>query len=142
MKDPIRLPRLPFRRIKLYGRIWLSVMMVRIRLTIFGYRSFERSPVRVRSTKINVEPVYIANVVARASRFVPGALCLAQSLTAQRQLARYGFDTTMRIGVKSDDGGKLLAHAWLLHNDLVILGGTDVQLEDYEIMTDMKSATI
>ena len=89
-------------------------------MMIFGYSALEKNPVMVRSRKLDIRPADIAYIVGRVSRFVPGALCLAQAASAQRQLAKYGYKTTMKIGVKSDSNGSLLAHAWLMYQDSII----------------------
>lgn len=125
----------------LHTQVWLSVLMVRIRLSRNGYSSFERSPVPVNQNRANVSPRYVSRVVERVSKFVPGALCLAQAVSTQRILAKFGFETVMRIGVKSDDTGALTAHAWLIYQDQVILGGSVSQLSQYNVMTDLTSAT-
>ena len=93
------------------------------------------------SERRNIDPASVSLIVQRVSRFVPGALCLAQAVSAQRILARFGFQTIMRIGVKSEATGELEAHAWLVCDDRVILGGNDSQLRDYKVITDMQSAT-
>lgn len=128
-------------RIELYLRVWLSLTGVRLRLSSLGYASFEKLPIKTCSHRTRFSPSLVAAVVQRVARFVPGALCLAQAVTAQRMLARFGFDTTMRIGVKSEPGGNLKAHAWLMFDDRVILGGSPSQLEQYRVLTDMNAAT-
>lgn len=118
----------------------MSLLAVRVRLKVFGYKSFENSPIKINSLQADVNPQKIATSVEYIARFVPGALCLAQAITAQRHLAKLGFETTMRIGVKSDVGCSLKAHAWLLWQGIVILGGDEEELESYQVMTDMDSA--
>jgi len=142
MKDPLEFVRRRTRQTKLYLQVWLSVVMVRIRLSSKGYEYFERCPVKIRPNKADLSPAYLARIVKRVSFIVPGALCLAQAVSAQRLLAKFGFDSTMRIGMKSDEDGSLLAHAWLLFEERIVLGGDVPELEKYQVMTDMKSATI
>ncbi|MEM7329338.1 MAG: lasso peptide biosynthesis B2 protein [Pseudomonadota bacterium] len=141
MKVPFEVLSRKTRQVKLYFQAWLSLVMVRMRLSSKGYAYFENSPVEVGQRRVNVNPGYVAHVVKRVSRMVPGALCLAQAVTAQRMLANLGYETKMRIGVKTDDSGALEAHAWLIFDDRVILGGDAAQLEEYQVMTDMTSAT-
>ena len=111
-------------------------------LSLRGYKSFVQSPVQVNKNKINISPYSVAGAVERAAKFVPGALCLAQAVAAQRLLARFGYITTMRIGVKSDNRNSLKAHAWLIVEDQIVLGGLDPHLAEYKVITDMRSATI
>lgn len=131
-----------FRRRTLFAKIWFKLLSVRIRLSILGYPFFEKVPIKINPNKANVTPERYAVIVKRAAKFVPGALCLAQAITAQRGLARLGYETTIRIGVKSDETANLLAHAWLLYQERVILGGSDSELQNYKTMTDMKSAIV
>lgn len=138
---PNRLRRSFDRRTR-FAKIWFRLLLVRIRLSVLGYQSFIVSPIKVNPNKANVKPKQFALAVERAAKYVPGALCLAQAITAQRGLARLGYNTTIRIGVKSDEQANLLAHAWLIYEGHVILGGNDSQLEQYETMTDMNSAVV
>lgn len=127
----------------LHVTLWLSLVLVRVRLGLFGYNFYQKNPVEMRTKPVpNIRPVYISLVVQRMAKFVPGALCLAQSIVAQRKLARLGLRTTIRIGVKSDDKAQLAAHAWLLLDDRIIMGGTAAQLREYEVLTDIKTVTI
>ena len=141
MKAPFEFLIRRTRQAMLYFRVWSSVVSVRSKLASSGYAAFEQSPIKVSDEKADISPAYIALVVQRVSKLVPGALCLAQAVTAQRLLARFGYETTMRIGVKSKEVGDLKAHAWLIHEGRVILGGTMAQLEAYQVITAKKSAT-
>ena len=49
--------------------------------------------------------------------------CLVQALAAQHWLASYEIPTTIEIGVQRDEAGAFLAHAWLLFEGDVVLGG-------------------
>jgi hypothetical protein len=59
--------------------------------------------------------------LGRASRFVPGARCLAQALAGQVLLSRRGVASELRLGARRE-GGKVEAHAWLEGADGVLLG--------------------
>jgi hypothetical protein len=63
--------------------------------------------------------------VLAASRFVPFASCLTQALAGQVLLARQGVHSEIRLGVRQGQRGSLMAHAWLVCDDLVVLGGED-----------------
>ena len=59
------------------------------------------------------DPAMVDAAVRRASRYVPGARCLAQALAA-RSLLRASGTPTIRYAVGRDPvGGKLEAHAWV-----------------------------
>lgn len=141
MRIPVNSPRLSLRRWGTHFRLWHSVFLVRLRLSIFGYASFLRSPVAAHARPSNLTPIDVARIVMRVSKFVPGALCLAQAITAQRELARLGYKTKMRIGVKPDSAIGIEAHAWLVYKEKVILGGSGTGLEDYEVIANLNSAT-
>lgn len=63
--------------------------------------------------------------VERASRYVPGTACLTQALSAQLLLAWYGQEAVLRLGVARDPSGRIMGHAWLEQEGIVILGATD-----------------
>lgn len=47
--------------------------------------------------------------------------CLPRALAAKSLLGRYGYESTLRIGVARDDGG-FAAHAWVERDGAVALG--------------------
>lgn len=62
--------------------------------------------------------------VSAAARHVPGAGgCLVQALAAERLLRVHGLSACLRIGVASDGGKKLRAHAWVESGGRVVIGG-------------------
>lgn len=64
--------------------------------------------------------------VATASGLVPGGSnCLARALTLQTLLARRGVVTEVRIGFARAQSGAMEGHAWLMHEDCVIIGDLD-----------------
>lgn len=66
-----------------------------------------------------------------ASRRIPGVTCLSQALTLQHFLSRNGHCSELRIGVDKLNG-KLVAHAWLVLDDRVLIGGP--ALENYKLL--------
>ncbi len=62
-------------------------------------------------------------VGAVGSRVLGSRPCLTQALAVQFLLWRRGIETELRIGVDKDESGKLLAHAWVVLDDEVIIGG-------------------
>lgn len=127
---------------KRFSCAWFLLFMVRIRLALFGYSSLQRDPVSVCPEKAGINPEVVAKIIERVAKFVPGALCLAQAITAQRQLAKMGYKTTIRIGVKAETTAYLEAHAWLIYQDKVILGGAENKLADYKVMSNIDSASV
>ncbi|WP_394729486.1 lasso peptide biosynthesis B2 protein [Altererythrobacter sp. GH1-8] len=49
--------------------------------------------------------------------------CLVQALAAQRWLSAHSVAATIEIGVQRDAESEFRAHAWLLHQGQVVLGG-------------------
>ena len=64
----------------------------------------------------------ISRSVKRASRLVPGAKCLAQSMTGQILLARRGIPSQLKVGVARKGSDELRAHAWLEQDGHVVFG--------------------
>ncbi len=77
----------------------------------------------------------ISWAVRKASRFVPGATCLVQSLAGRVIFAREGYETKLKIGVVKEDGSDLQSHAWLLCQNDVVLGQLG-DLEKFSIICD------
>jgi hypothetical protein len=76
--------------------------------------------------------------VRATSRCLPGATCLTQALAAQALLARSGYASRVEIGVAKtkmetgethDAERRFQAHAWLVCQGQVVLGGQ--QIEQY-----------
>lgn len=63
--------------------------------------------------------------VRAVSRYLPGATCLTQAVAAQALLTQSGFASQVEIGVAKDKGdlGRLQAHAWVVCQGQVVLGG-------------------
>ncbi|UVK43326.1 lasso peptide biosynthesis B2 protein [Mesorhizobium sp. AR07] len=108
------------------GRCLLVVSAVRLGLTLLSYN-------RVRSFVTRLDAHQCASMgelrrvawgVAAASRFVPYATCLTQALSGQYILARQGNASTVRIGIERGTGGQLKAHAWLVSDNHIVLGGS------------------
>lgn len=53
---------------------------------------------------------------------IPKASCLTQALAAQTLLQLYGYEARLCIGATLDENRNLSAHAWITHNQEVILG--------------------
>lgn len=130
--------RLGYRHKTFLLRCLLVVTVVRIGLTFSSYRNVAKHIRLDRASSVSPRsPYLIAWAVRNTARLVPLAHCLTQALSAQYLLARQGSVGTVRVGVKQHEG-KFEAHAWLLHDDIVILGGYDHTLADYSIIADLK----
>ena len=68
--------------------------------------------------------------VQAASRRVPYATCLTQSLSLQYLMDRYGHESTVQIGVSKSAAGLFEAHAWVEWNGRVLLN-TPAEIAPY-----------
>ncbi|KQU87502.1 hypothetical protein ASD99_02770 [Mesorhizobium sp. Root695] len=108
------------------GRCLLVVAAVRLGLTLLSYH-------RIRSLVTRFDAHRCASMgelrrvawgVAAAARFVPCATCLTQALSGQYILARQGNESRIRIGIERGTGEQLKAHAWLVSDNHIVLGGS------------------
>ena len=65
--------------------------------------------------------------VRATSQYVPAATCLTQALAAQVLLSRAGHSPRVEIGVAKNEKNEFQAHAWLVLNNQVLIGGTEVE---------------
>ena len=111
------------RRLLVRAFIWTAA--IRVGLWVLPLRAV-RSAIPQRHHDARGERVdAIVLAVRRASRYVPRASCLTQALAAQALLAGSNHDCRIEIGV-TKEGESLVAHAWLVCDGQVVLGGPDV----------------
>lgn len=117
------------------------VVIVRLTLTFRGH-----APVLAEIRRIEDRGLLgsrqhtVASIVwavRHTSRLVPKATCLTQSLVVRLLLARSGHDSRIRIGVSNSNDGKFEAHAWVLYDGLIVIGGTDESVARYMPMVDL-----
>lgn len=105
------------------GIVW----RVRIGLWCLSFKTLRERLARIqRRETIDLkapEPRRMAWAVVVAARFVPGASCLTQALATDWLLKRAGYHGILHIGVALDEHGKLLAHAWLEYDGMILVGG-------------------
>ncbi len=121
------------RRLLAKAALWVAA--VRLMLWVLPFRS-QRSllarlerPTTRESENDPLLPERIAWAVGSASRYIPRATCLTQSVAAKILLHRAGYTAELHIGVGKDDNGQFQAHAWVESGDRVLIGG--YQLEQY-----------
>lgn len=110
-----------------------TVLAVRIGLYLLPFRRLHELARRpalppARASGVHA-PERIAWAVAAAARLVPRASCLTQAVAAQRLLERAGHPVQLRMGVGKDEGGGVIAHAWVERDGTVLIG--DIGLEQY-----------
>lgn len=65
----------------------------------------------------------VGRQVGRSANKTPWeSKCLVRALTAQKLLKKKGIESTMYLGVKTEEG-KMVAHAWLRVGKLYVTGG-------------------
>ena len=101
---------------------WLLLASLALRALPFRMaRKLFSRPVRATRDQIPVETLCWA--ITAASRRIPGCRCLAQALAGARLLRAHGVAADVVIGVAAPAGGTLDAHAWVISNDRVLIGG-------------------
>ena len=66
----------------------------------------------------------IGQMVARVSKYTPWeSKCLVQALTCRLVLRQYNIASTTYIGMAKEKNSELEAHAWVSHDEYIILGG-------------------
>jgi Transglutaminase-like superfamily len=122
-------------------RCGLVVAGIRLGLTLLSYNTLRRwlANATGRAPASNNDDAVrrIAWGVDRAARLVPGATCLTKAFAAQLLLARAGHRSQMRIGVAKDAQGQMIAHAWLISDGRVVVGGSSEDLQRYVSLTDL-----
>lgn len=123
--------RLPARRRAILVRtvftLWTSRLMIWMLPFATGRRWLVRTPPAPKQTVTRAD---VSWAMHYAQRVVPRATCLPQALAAESLLTRGGLPADLRIGVKKDGAGKLLAHAWVESEGRIVVGdlpgGVDV----------------
>lgn len=131
--------RLPWRE-----RVWLLqiaalLWAVRLGLWLLPFQMVRRIISRCAQPGARVRglpPARVAWAVASASIGVPAATCLVQALAAQLLLGRRGCATQLRIGVARGEAGRIEAHAWLEHDDTIVIGGPAQHVARYTVLRE------
>lgn len=122
-------------------RCVLVVAAIRLGLSLFSYNTLRRwlanATERAPAGDNDAVAGRIAWGVDNAAKLVPGATCLTKAFAAQLLLARAGYRSQMRIGVAKDATGQFIAHAWLISDGRVVVGGSSEDLQRYVSLTDL-----
>ena len=135
----LRVLRLGIRHFRSLVEAIAVLVGMRIALLLFSYRTIAtrvtlRDSVRAPD---EIQPILKAWSVKQAAKTVPFASCLPQALTLQYLLARLGLNSAVRIGVRVDDADEVDAHAWVIYEDDVLIGGANHDLDSYNVLTDL-----
>jgi Transglutaminase-like superfamily len=113
------------RKRRLLLRAFICVSAIRIGLWILPLRVLRAKILRFREYSRGDCVNEIVWAVRTVSRYFPGASCLTQALAAQALLARSNHQSRIEIGVVKE-GERFAAHAWLMCDERIVLGGPDV----------------
>jgi hypothetical protein len=98
-----------------YRRLQLEALLllwgVRLALWLFPFRVVGSRFHRHLGHSSGYTLSEVCSSLRSSGRFVPYATCLVQAIAAQNLLARYGYPSTVQVGVKMENN-QLHAHAW------------------------------
>lgn len=117
-------------RIGLQHKALVCVWVVRIALWLFSFRNVRRGVAfltrKAVRTKVHPSAEQFSLAVRAASRWVPKATCLTKAVALHILLRRAGLQSKIRLGV-AKDGGHFEAHAWVEHQEKVVIGDIGLQ---------------
>lgn len=80
-----------------------------------------------KPARVDAGVVRVGWAVRAAARRIPAASCLTQALSAQVLLAARGLSSELKIGVTLDSNRQFSAHAWVLVDGKVLVGGRETR---------------
>jgi hypothetical protein len=123
--------RLPSVERRLLIKAGFLLMGMRLALWLLAFPSLIRLVERLnhsRSEVLATDPLLVEKIawaVQTSARYIPKATCLTQALAAQILLRRRGFQADLHIGVARDSSKQFQAHAWIVSDGKVIIGGAE-----------------
>ncbi len=119
---------------------WLAVARVMMFLMSFQ-RLAARLSVSEDVTEPEADPEVLSKVswaVAAAANNVPWRSdCFPQTIAASKILRKYGYESTIHLGVERVGDDELAGHAWLTSGDVVVTG-RGVDLSRYTELHSLK----
>lgn len=121
--------KLPSEEKKVALNSFLLVIRIRIMLWMFHFSTVQNRVQKIacnyNSTPKNTITMNRLRIMIMAtSRYVPRATCLVQALAGYILFSKYGYSTSIKIGVLTENG-EFEAHAWLEHDEKVVLGESE-----------------
>jgi len=126
------------RHSRAFARSLWTVIRVRIGLSRIGYKRLQEKLKHSRRKPSGHSAAELLWGVRTMARLVPDATCLTQGVAAQYLLAHEGLETLLRIGVCKGESGEIKAHAWLVYQGNIILGGDTEEVLGYTFMKDLE----
>lgn len=104
------------------------VIRIRIMIWLFSFSTVQRKVQNIAtkypSSNHTITASRLRILIVAASRYVPKATCLVQALAGHILFSKYGYNTSIKIGVLTENG-EFEAHAWLEHGEKVVLGESE-----------------
>lgn len=116
--------------------LW-ELLRARLIFTRFEARSIRtRNRVsRARASTATLPPEVLARisyVLPRLSDRLPWRSdCLVQAIAGQNWLTSLGVASEIQIGVENPEDGEFGAHAWLMHEEMIVTGG---EIDRYDVL--------
>jgi hypothetical protein len=121
----------------------LLMILVRAGLAVLPFPTLRRALARLAGWIPSKGPSRVERIpwsIRMGRRYLGrAASCLVQALSAQVMYARAGVAAQVRLGVRRNDNGSLLAHAWLEREGVVVLGGAGVSLSEFSELAIIES---
>lgn len=108
-------------------RVLLVVGAARTSLWVLPVEAARRVVARAAAGAAGGSVEQVVWAVRVVSRYLPGSTCLIQALAAQALLTHSGFPSQVEIGVAKDELRRFHAHAWVVCQGQVVLGGRRVE---------------
>ncbi|MFT3966509.1 MAG: lasso peptide biosynthesis B2 protein [Sphingobium sp.] len=116
------------------------LLAVRVALLLMPWRRLARWMPVADGAAPDWQLRHAIRAVGQAARIVPGATCLPQAVAGRILCAAIGQATLIRIGVRRDGAGKVMAHAWLVDGrGRILLGGTPAEIDRFTPLADLKA---
>jgi hypothetical protein len=115
------------------------IVVVRVALCLTTYKRIAASiAVRDPQPEASRPDYLIVWGVIHAARFVPRASCLTQALAVQYLLGRNGDASVIRVGVANSPDRGFEAHAWVIKDGRVLIGGDNEEVARFTPIVDLK----
>lgn len=130
--------RLYGRHSRLLAKCWCLLVVIRIGLTVSSYNVLaKRVDLLAVSKRGSVPTSLLSWAVRQSARLVPCATCLTQALVMRILLRQAGLASSICIGVNMDERGAFGAHAWVVCDDEIVIGGHAVDLTRYTRIAEL-----
>ena len=128
-------------------RIAFLMLAIRLGLSVVPFKvllSFLRSWREGRASGHVLDPKRVKRAmwgIRVISPYIPGVTCLTQALAALMLLGTFDQTVSVRIGIAKEEGGDLIAHAWVETEGKIVMGNM-LNLSRYSILSGVDSQPI